>query len=95
MPCNAVILRITVIALGFNSIFNLLTLRFPLLEEIPASQLSIGSGMVGIKMRGLIPRWKTGEASQIEVSTEDFSLDSLSKTKAAQPNSEIRKRQGR
>lgn len=82
------------IPLGFNSIFNFLTLRFPLQEEIPASQLSIRSGVVGIKIRGLIPRWKTGEASQIEVSTEDFNLDSVSKTKAAQPNGEIRKRRG-
>ncbi|KAK3620745.1 Subunit of the glycosylphosphatidylinositol transamidase complex-like protein [Elasticomyces elasticus] len=41
MPYNVIILTSTVIALGFGSIFNLLTRRFVLAEEVPASKLAL------------------------------------------------------
>ncbi|KAK3050609.1 Subunit of the glycosylphosphatidylinositol transamidase complex-like protein [Extremus antarcticus] len=44
MPYNVIILTSTVIALGFGSIFNLLTRRFVLVEEVPVSPLA---GIVG------------------------------------------------
>lgn len=47
MPYNVIILTSTVIALGFGSVFNLLTRRFVLVEEAPASPLAL-------KVKGLL-----------------------------------------
>lgn len=53
MPYNVIILTSTVIALGFGSIFNLLTRRFVLLEEVPKAPLAILIGHVRERIAAL------------------------------------------
>ncbi|KAK5711323.1 Subunit of the glycosylphosphatidylinositol transamidase complex-like protein [Elasticomyces elasticus] len=54
MPYNVIILTSTVIALGFGSIFNLLTRRFVLVEEVPVSRLGVRVGAVVGLLRGMV-----------------------------------------
>ncbi|KAK4957969.1 Subunit of the glycosylphosphatidylinositol transamidase complex-like protein [Elasticomyces elasticus] len=54
MPYNVIILTSTVIALGFGSIFNLLTRRFVLAEEVPVSKLAT-------RVRGLVGAVRGGK----------------------------------
>lgn len=70
MPYNVIILTSTVIALGFGSIFNLLTRRFALLDELPPPPLP--ALVKKIKQRILDVRAKlTGKPEQINDKDKD------------------------
>ncbi|KAK5691777.1 Subunit of the glycosylphosphatidylinositol transamidase complex-like protein [Elasticomyces elasticus] len=61
MPYNVIILTSTVIALGFGSIFNLLTRRFVLAEEVPVGKLGLRvRGLVGV-LKGVVAKVRVGE----------------------------------
>ncbi|KAK5702046.1 Subunit of the glycosylphosphatidylinositol transamidase complex-like protein [Elasticomyces elasticus] len=65
MPYNVIILTSTVIALGFGSIFNLLTRRFVLAEEVPVSKLALRiKAIVGVA-RGVVGRLKGAKAVEM------------------------------
>nr|OQO23532.1 hypothetical protein B0A51_09796 [Rachicladosporium sp. CCFEE 5018] len=64
MPYNVIILTSTVIALGFGSLFNLLTRSFILAEEVPPSPLAGIVGRVRAVVQGLL--WKKGDAAEVE-----------------------------
>ncbi|OQN98385.1 hypothetical protein B0A48_15653 [Cryoendolithus antarcticus] len=68
MPYNVIILTSTVIALGFGSLFNLLTRSFVLAEEVPPSPLA---GVVR-RMRDLVKGLlgKNGDVAKDEESSE-------------------------
>ncbi|KAK3637205.1 Subunit of the glycosylphosphatidylinositol transamidase complex-like protein [Elasticomyces elasticus] len=62
MPYNVIILTSTVIALGFGSIFNLLTRRFVWAEEVPVGKLALRvKGLVGV-VQGVVGRLKGTKA---------------------------------
>ncbi|KAK5680068.1 Subunit of the glycosylphosphatidylinositol transamidase complex-like protein [Elasticomyces elasticus] len=54
MPYNVIILTSTVIALGFGSIFNLLTRRFVLAEEVPVGKLATRAKALVAVVQGLV-----------------------------------------
>ncbi|KAK5724335.1 Subunit of the glycosylphosphatidylinositol transamidase complex-like protein [Elasticomyces elasticus] len=65
MPYNVIILTSTVIALGFGSIFNLLTRRFVLAEELPVRKVALRiKAIVGVA-QGVVGRLKGTKAVEM------------------------------
>jgi phosphatidylinositol glycan class T len=54
MPYNVIILTSTVMALGFGSIFNIITRRFVAADEVPAAVMGVALGGIIAKVKGRI-----------------------------------------